>query len=188
MGRPPDTSAEGHRHPGGDADSARRGRTASSGSSSGPTTTSRSPSPAELLARVRRFSGVLVPASEWTWSSSPIPGSTSGPSGVRAGTEVRLTRKEFDLLRYLVEHRGEILTRERLLDEVLGLRALPHDSDGRHSRPPAPAEVRARSRAPRTHPDGPRRATASRGSRAEVGSGVRQARRSRKLKRRSSSC
>ena len=43
----------------------------------------------------------------------------------RAGTEVRLTRKEFDLLRYLVEHRGEILTRERLLDEVWGYERFP---------------------------------------------------------------
>jgi two-component system alkaline phosphatase synthesis response regulator PhoP len=43
----------------------------------------------------------------------------------RAGTEVRLTRKEFDLLRYLVEHRGEILTRERLLEEVWGYERFP---------------------------------------------------------------
>ena len=43
----------------------------------------------------------------------------------RAGTEVRLTRKEFDLLRYLVEHPGEILTRERLLDEVWGYERFP---------------------------------------------------------------
>ncbi|MBI4610486.1 MAG: response regulator transcription factor [Candidatus Rokubacteria bacterium] len=43
----------------------------------------------------------------------------------KAGTEVRLTRKEFDLLRYLVEHRGEVLTRERLLDEVWGYEHFP---------------------------------------------------------------
>jgi DNA-binding response OmpR family regulator len=43
----------------------------------------------------------------------------------RAGQEVRLTRKEFDLLRYLVEHRGEIVTRERLLDEVWGYERFP---------------------------------------------------------------
>jgi two-component system alkaline phosphatase synthesis response regulator PhoP len=43
----------------------------------------------------------------------------------RAGLEVRLTRKEFDLLRYLVEHPGEILTRERLLDEVWGYERFP---------------------------------------------------------------
>ena len=43
----------------------------------------------------------------------------------RAGQEVRLTRKEFDLLRYFVEHRDEILTRERLLDEVWGYERFP---------------------------------------------------------------
>jgi DNA-binding response OmpR family regulator len=37
-----------------------------------------------------------------------------------AGREGRLTRKEFDLLRYLVEHRGEVIMRDRLLDEVCG--------------------------------------------------------------------
>ncbi|MBI1734649.1 MAG: response regulator transcription factor [Candidatus Rokubacteria bacterium] len=43
----------------------------------------------------------------------------------KAGTELRLTRKEFDLLVYLVEHRGEVLTRERLLDEVWGYERFP---------------------------------------------------------------
>ena len=43
----------------------------------------------------------------------------------RSGKEVRLTRKEFDLLRYLVEHRGEVLARDRLLDEVWGYEQFP---------------------------------------------------------------
>ena len=43
----------------------------------------------------------------------------------KAGREVRLTRKEFDLLRYLVEHQGEVVTRERLLDEVWGYERFP---------------------------------------------------------------
>jgi two-component system alkaline phosphatase synthesis response regulator PhoP len=41
------------------------------------------------------------------------------------GEEVRLTRKEFDLLRYLVEHAGEVVTRDRLLDEVWGYEQFP---------------------------------------------------------------
>ena len=36
-----------------------------------------------------------------------------------------LTRKEFDLLLYLLTHRGEVLTRERLLDEVWGYERFP---------------------------------------------------------------
>jgi two-component system alkaline phosphatase synthesis response regulator PhoP len=43
----------------------------------------------------------------------------------RAGREVPMTRKEFDLLVYLVEHRGEIVTRERLLDHVWGYERFP---------------------------------------------------------------
>jgi two-component system alkaline phosphatase synthesis response regulator PhoP len=43
----------------------------------------------------------------------------------KAGREVTLTRKEFDLLRFLAERRGEILTRSRLLDEVWGYAQFP---------------------------------------------------------------
>ena len=43
----------------------------------------------------------------------------------KAGHEVRLTRKEFDLLVFLIAHRGEVVTRERLLDEVWGYERFP---------------------------------------------------------------
>jgi DNA-binding response OmpR family regulator len=43
----------------------------------------------------------------------------------KGGREVSMTRKEFDLLVYLVEHRGEIVTRERLLDQVWGYERFP---------------------------------------------------------------
>ena len=43
----------------------------------------------------------------------------------KAGREVRLTRKEFDLLVFLIAHRGEVITRERLLDEVWGYERFP---------------------------------------------------------------
>lgn len=43
----------------------------------------------------------------------------------KGGQEIRLTRKEFDLLVFLVEHRGAVLTRERLLDEVWGYERFP---------------------------------------------------------------
>jgi DNA-binding response OmpR family regulator len=43
----------------------------------------------------------------------------------KGGREVRLTRKEFDLLRYLIEHSGEVITRDRLLDEVWGYERFP---------------------------------------------------------------
>jgi len=43
----------------------------------------------------------------------------------KAGQGIRLTRKEFDLLVFLVAHRGEVITRERLLDEVWGYERFP---------------------------------------------------------------
>ena len=43
----------------------------------------------------------------------------------KAGKEVKLTRKEFELMRYLMEHPGEVITRDRLLDEVWGYHEYP---------------------------------------------------------------
>ena len=38
------------------------------------------------------------------------------------GAEVSLTRKEFDLLAYLVRSKGRVMSRERLLERVWGYR------------------------------------------------------------------
>ena len=47
--------------------------------------------------------------------------SSSTPITVRyQGQEIRLTPKEFELFRYLVERAGRVLTRERLLERVWG--------------------------------------------------------------------
>ena len=43
----------------------------------------------------------------------------------RDGVPVALAAKEFLLLRYFVEHRGELLTRNELLDGVWGYDAMP---------------------------------------------------------------
>jgi len=43
----------------------------------------------------------------------------------RSGDEVALSALEFKLLRYFAEHPGEVLSRERLLDEVWGYSATP---------------------------------------------------------------
>jgi len=37
-----------------------------------------------------------------------------------SGSQVRLTRREFELLRYLVENRNRVLSRDRLLERVWG--------------------------------------------------------------------
>jgi DNA-binding response OmpR family regulator len=80
----------------------------------------------ELLARVRavlRRPGPRQKFEELAFGDVRIH--RRGRQVFKAGREVRLTRKEFDLLVYLVEHRGEIVTRERLLDEVWGYERFP---------------------------------------------------------------
>ncbi len=42
------------------------------------------------------------------------------PGGCWSGTEVKLTRKEFDLLECLMEHRGRSWTASSLLEQVWG--------------------------------------------------------------------
>jgi DNA-binding response OmpR family regulator len=36
-----------------------------------------------------------------------------------------LSAREFEILRYLIRHRGEIVTRDQLLDEVWGYDSMP---------------------------------------------------------------
>ena len=79
----------------------------------------------ELLARVK----ALLRRSEM--SGRPVDAETRLESGdvvvdlgprraSRAGQELRLRPREFDLLVYLLRHPGEVLTRERLLRNVWG--------------------------------------------------------------------
>lgn len=44
---------------------------------------------------------------------------------MRAGVTVALSAREFHLLRYLIEHRGAVVSRDQLLHEVWGYEALP---------------------------------------------------------------
>jgi two-component system alkaline phosphatase synthesis response regulator PhoP len=79
----------------------------------------------ELLARVR---AVLRRPGARTLEELAFADVRIRPRGrqvFKASHEVPLTRKEFDLLRYLVENRNEILTRDRLLDEVWGYERFP---------------------------------------------------------------
>jgi len=80
----------------------------------------------ELLARIRavlRRPGPRQKFEEFAFGDVRVH--LRGRQAFKSGREVRLTRKEFDLLRYLVEHRGEVITRDRLLDEVWGYDQFP---------------------------------------------------------------
>ncbi|HMH76346.1 MAG TPA: response regulator transcription factor [Candidatus Udaeobacter sp.] len=80
----------------------------------------------ELMARIRavlRRPGPRQKFEEFAFGSVRVD--LRARQAFKGGHEVRLTRKEFDLLRYLVEHPGEVITRDRLLDEVWGYERFP---------------------------------------------------------------
>ncbi len=80
----------------------------------------------ELMARIRavlRRPGPRQKFEEFAFGDVRVH--LRARQAFKAGREIRLTRKEFDLLRYLVEHPGEVITRDRLLDEVWGYDRFP---------------------------------------------------------------
>jgi DNA-binding response OmpR family regulator len=81
----------------------------------------------ELLARVRavlRRSLRVTPAIE-TLRLGDTDISFTKQTALRAGCSLRLTAKEFAMLRLLAENRGAPISRERFLDAVWGYAAFP---------------------------------------------------------------
>ncbi|HUP38921.1 MAG TPA: response regulator transcription factor [Vicinamibacterales bacterium] len=75
--------------------------------------------PNELMARVRALLRRTKPASkEPVLRCGPITIDVERHTVSDAGETVRLTAKEFLLLQYLLEHRGRVLSRDRLLSDV----------------------------------------------------------------------
>jgi len=80
----------------------------------------------ELLARIRvrlrRKSGGPV---DGMLRFADVEVDFDKHEATRAGRRADLTGKEFEVLRLLAQHRGQIVTRERLLDEVWGYEHYP---------------------------------------------------------------
>ena len=76
----------------------------------------------ELVARVRAVLRRAAEAGERTVEGATEIGDVRIDPGRRSvsfrGEDLELSRKEFDLLRLLIENAGSVVTRERLLDEV----------------------------------------------------------------------
>jgi len=81
----------------------------------------------EVIARVKRL---LQRGTAGAGTGQPIPAIYSfGDVEVRfeprevhkGGTQVPLSYKEFELLKYLIEHRGRTVSREELLEEIWGV-------------------------------------------------------------------
>jgi DNA-binding response OmpR family regulator len=77
-------------------------------------------SPHELMARVRALLRRAAPLeiTERVLRCGPITVDIDRHTVTDAGEPVRLTAKEFLLLQYFLEHRGRVLSRDRLLSDV----------------------------------------------------------------------
>jgi DNA-binding response OmpR family regulator len=75
-------------------------------------------SPSELMARVRALLRRSAPPATKELKCGPVVMDLERHAVWNQGREVRLTAKEFLLLQYLMEHRGRVLSRDRLLSDV----------------------------------------------------------------------
>ncbi|MBI4904930.1 MAG: response regulator transcription factor [Acidobacteria bacterium] len=80
----------------------------------------------ELVARVRAHLRRHTPKAELDrYEFGEISLDFRNYSGTRAGLDLGLSPREFEMLRYLIQHRGEPVTREDLLEHVWGLHDYP---------------------------------------------------------------
>jgi len=81
----------------------------------------------ELMARVeavlRRTAGAREQVDTYEFGDVAVNFKTH--EATRAGKPVRLSAREFELLRFFLERRGEVVTREQLLDGVWGYENMP---------------------------------------------------------------
>ena len=81
----------------------------------------------ELLARIRailRRGGALTPdLVEYSFGEVWI--NFKKQEITRSGEPLKLTAKEFEVMRYFIEHEGEVVSRKQLLDEVWGYETFP---------------------------------------------------------------
>jgi DNA-binding response OmpR family regulator len=79
----------------------------------------------ELVARVRavlrRPAAAVDPNASNTYERGRLAIDFDAVSVRVAGAGVRLTKREFELLRFLIENRNRVLSRDRLLERVWGL-------------------------------------------------------------------
>ena len=113
----------------------------------------------ELLARVRailrRTEGAKKRLSRYRFADVELDFETYRAK--KAGEALDMSPREFELIRYLIERKGETVSRDRLLEDVLGLRELSlHPHRGHAHREAARQDRRQRLRAA-LHPDHPRR-------------------------------
>lgn len=72
----------------------------------------------ELLARLRALTrrSAGVPSNVFTVADLTVD--TASHTAVRAGTELKLSAREYELLSYLIRHRGAVLSRRQIEDNL----------------------------------------------------------------------
>lgn len=82
----------------------------------------------ELLARIhallRRHSAIAEKPSD-TYTFGEVNLDFTHYHATKAGEVMELTPKEFEILRYLIAHRGKTVSRDELLDKVWGIEEYP---------------------------------------------------------------
>ena len=76
---------------------------------------------ADVLSRAKLDAAQLPLLAPALKTTGPLELDRNTRRVCRAGQGVEVTAREFDLLAYLMEHQGEVLTRDRLLNAVWGL-------------------------------------------------------------------
>jgi DNA-binding response OmpR family regulator len=82
----------------------------------------------ELVARIRtvlRRSGALRGAGGAVFHFGDVEVDFKRRRATRAGTDLELSAREFRILAYFIEHQGEMLSREQLLNAVWGYDVFP---------------------------------------------------------------
>ncbi len=77
-------------------------------------------SAAELVARVRALLRRAAPDAPQVLSNGPLVVDVAAAEARMSGRRLNLTRREFDLLAFLLQHAGRVYSRTELLDRVWG--------------------------------------------------------------------
>ena len=74
----------------------------------------------ELLAQIRALSRRVTPSQAVVQSVSDLEIDSSAPLVKRGGRTILLTRSEYDLLQFLVDNRGKVVSRSMIWEQVYG--------------------------------------------------------------------
>ena len=80
---------------------------------------------ARIEAQIRRASAAAQTPTPQQYAFGPIAVDFRKAEVRRDGVELEFSAREFQLLRYFIEHRGATLSRDELLNEVWGYNAMP---------------------------------------------------------------